>query len=76
MQQGSNYSPELRERAMRLVLDQQSEHDSQWAAIITSAIGWRRFWTKKSTLWLAGSGIRAARKNAMTIGMPMRLGYL
>ncbi len=30
-----SYSPELRERAVRLVLDQQGEHDSQWAAIIS-----------------------------------------
>jgi len=27
------YSPEVRERAVRLVLEQQREHESQWAAI-------------------------------------------
>ena len=27
------FSPELRERAVRLVLEQQREHESQWAAI-------------------------------------------
>ena len=29
----SKYSPEVRERAVRLVLAQQDAHDSQWAAI-------------------------------------------
>ena len=35
MDRRTRYSPEVRERAVRLVLDQQGEHDSQWAAIIS-----------------------------------------
>ena len=37
----SRYSPEVRERSVRLVLDQESQHRSQWAAIqsVASKIG-------------------------------------
>jgi len=37
----NKYSPEVRERAVRMVLDNQGQHDSRWAAIvsISSKIG-------------------------------------
>ena len=33
MGSSNKYSPEVRERAVRVVLEHQSAHDSQWAAI-------------------------------------------
>ena len=31
------YSPEVRERAVRMVFEHQAEHESQWAAIVSIA---------------------------------------
>ena len=41
MKKSPKYSPEVRERAVRMVRDHQDEHESQWAAIsaIASKIG-------------------------------------
>jgi transposase-like protein len=33
MGRGSRYSPEVRERAVRMLVEHQAEHESQWAAI-------------------------------------------
>ena len=41
MKTQSRYSPEVRERAVRLVFEHQADYDSQWAALnsIASKIG-------------------------------------
>jgi transposase len=54
MNKSTRYSPEVRERAVRLVFENQGEHDSQWAAIgsIASKIGCTaetlRKWVRKA----------------------------
>ncbi len=37
MKKSTRYSPEVRERAVRMVFEHQSEHDSQWAAMASIA---------------------------------------
>jgi len=37
MARPSKFSPEVRDRAVRMVLEQQGTHDSQWAAITSIA---------------------------------------
>ena len=37
MKNTPNFSPEVRERAVRMVSEQQGEHESQWAAICSIA---------------------------------------
>lgn len=37
MDKSSKYSPELRERLVRLVVEQRPEHPSQWAAVVSVA---------------------------------------
>lgn len=37
MKNQKRYSPEMRERAVRLVIEHQGEHESQWAAIVSIA---------------------------------------
>ena len=38
MTRSTRYSPEVRERAVRMVLDHQSEYASQWQAVVSIAV--------------------------------------
>jgi transposase-like protein len=37
MKKTANYSPEVRERAVRMVFEHRAEHESQWAAVVSIA---------------------------------------
>jgi len=37
MSKSKRYSPEVRERAVRMVFEHQSDHDSQWATMVSIA---------------------------------------
>ena len=57
------YAPEVRERAVRLVLEHQREHESQWAAIVSVAgkVGCTpetlRTWVRLSRVTNSGMGV-------------------
>jgi len=56
MKKGTRYSPEYRERAVRMLVEQQDQHSSQWAAInsIASKVGCTpetlRKWVKQAEI--------------------------
>jgi transposase len=71
----SPFSPELRERAVRLVLEHQEEHDSQWAAIASIA---PKIGCTKETLrrWVRRAEVDGGKRPGLTTQERSRLKQL
>ena len=72
MARPSRYSPEVRERAVRLVWEHQQEYDSEWAAIgsIASKIGCTAETLRK---WVRQAERDAGRRPGLTTDEKQRL---
>ena len=65
MTRQSRYSPEVRERAVRMVSDHAHEHSSQWAAIVSIAT---KFGCSPETLrnWVRRTEVDTGRREGVT----------
>jgi transposase len=65
MSRPRRYSPEVRERAVRMVFEQESEYGSQWAAIrsIAGKIGCTEETLRK---WVRQNEVDTGRRNGLT----------
>ena len=65
MTRTGRYSPEVRERAVRMVLEHKHEYGSEWAAIVSSAekIGCS---TEALRRWLRRAEIDAGQRDGLT----------
>ena len=65
MARKSRYSPEVRERAVRMVTEHEREHDSQWSAIISIAT---KIGCSPETLrkWIRQTEVDTGRRGGLT----------
>ena len=75
MAKPSRFSPEVRDRAVRMVLEQQDQHESQWAAITSIA---EKIGCTAETLrsWVRQSERDAGRRPGLTTEERVRLKQL
>ncbi len=72
MRKSSRYSPEFRERAVRMVVDHEEDYESQWSAIVSIA---GKIGCSPETLrrWIRQSEIDTGRRAGLTSDERARL---
>ena len=72
MKQQNRYSPEVRERAVRMVIEHASDYDSQWSAIASIS---SKFGCTAETLrrWVRRHEIDTGKRNGLTSSEQARI---